>query len=59
MKSKRHLYKAIKQVTCNLQKVLSESVKSIKKVLKLLGSVRKLSRHKFSIIQSPATNPQC
>ena len=33
--------KVLKEVTCNLQKVLNESVKSIIKVLKVLESVRK------------------
>ena len=33
--------KVLKEVICNLQKVLNESVKSIKKVLKVLESVRK------------------
>ena len=33
--------KVLKEVTCNLRKVLNESVKSIKKVLKVLESVRK------------------
>ena len=33
--------KVLKEVTCNLGKVLNESVKSIKKVVKVLESVRK------------------
>ena len=33
--------KFLKEVTCNLRKVLNESVKSIKKVLRVLESVRK------------------
>ena len=40
--------KVLKDVTCNLRKVLNESVKSIKKVLKVLESVRK---------SPPAANP--
>ena len=40
--------KVLKKVTCNLRKVLNESVKSIKKVLKVLESVRK---------SPPAENP--
>ena len=42
--------KVLKELTCNLQKVFNESVKSIKKVLKVLESVpesppAKLSHH--------------
>ena len=33
--------KVLKEVNCNLRKVLNESVKSIKKILKVLESVRK------------------
>ena len=33
--------KFLKEVTCNLRKVLNESVKSIKKVLRVLESARK------------------
>ena len=33
--------KVLKEVTCNLRRVLNESVKSIKKVLKVLEFVRK------------------
>ena len=33
--------KFLKEITCNLGKVLNESAKSIKKVLKVLESVRK------------------
>ena len=40
--------KVLKEVTCNLQKVLNESVKSIKKVLRVLESARKFP---------PAGNP--
>ena len=40
--------KVLKEVTCNLRKVLNESVKSIKKVLKVLESVGKFP---------PAENP--
>ena len=40
--------KVLKEVTCNLRKVLNESVKSNKKVLKVLESVRK---------SPPAKNP--
>ena len=40
--------KVLKEVTCSLRKVLNESVKSIKKVLKVLESVRK---------SPPAENP--
>ena len=35
MKSKRHL----REVTCNLQKVLNKSVQSIKKILQVQESV--------------------
>ena len=41
MKCKRRLWKVLKQVTCNLRKVLNKSVKNIKKVVKVLESVRK------------------
>ena len=38
----KDVYKKVqKEVTCNLRKVLKESFKSIKKVLKVLESVRK------------------
>ena len=40
--------KVLKEVTCNLRKVLNESVKSIKKVIKVLESVQK---------SPPAENP--
>ena len=40
MKSKRAYEKVLKEVTCNLQKVLNKSVKSIKKVLQVLESVQ-------------------
>ena len=40
--------KVLKEVTCNLRKVLNKGVKSIKKVLQVLESVRK---------SSPAENP--
>ena len=40
--------KVLEEVTCKLRKVLNESAKSIKKVLKLLEFVRK---------SSPAENP--
>ena len=36
--------KVLKEVTCNLQKVLNKTVKNIKKVIKVLKSVRKSSR---------------
>ena len=48
LKVKDAYEKVLKEVTCNLRKVLNESVKSIKKVLKVLESVRK---------SPPAENP--
>ena len=36
--------KVLKEVTCNLQKVLNKSIKSIKKELQVLESVRKSSK---------------
>ena len=41
LKVKNVYEKVLKEVACNLQKVLNESVKSIKKVLKVLESVQK------------------
>ena len=54
MKCKRRLCKVLKEVTCNLQNVFSKRVKNIKKVLKLLKSVRKSSQQKFPTMQKRA-----
>ena len=46
--------KVVKEVTCYLRKVISKSVKSINKVLKLPESVRKSAPCRNQLI-----NPQC
>ena len=40
-KLKKGYEKVLKEVICNFQKVLNESVNSLKKVLQVLGSVQK------------------
>ena len=48
LKVKDVFEKVLKEITCNLRKVLNESVKSIKKVLNVLESVRK-----FQLAENP------
>ena len=47
--------KVLKEVTCNLRKVLNESVNSIKKVLKVLESAIKSPPAETPIVQKPIT----
>ena len=57
MRSKRHFDKVLKEVTCNLWKVLNKSVRSITKVLKVLETVRKSPHQKTCSMQKPANQP--
>ena len=44
--------KVLKELICNLQKVLNESIKSIKKILEVLESVRKSPPAKARTLQN-------
>ena len=57
LKVKDHYEHVLKEVNCNLRKMLNKSVKSIKKVLQVLESVENPHQPEACTMQKPANQP--